>query len=216
MKRSELIQMLASEVAGIRRAHPVRVAIDGVDASGKTTLADELGDAIEKLGRPVIRSSVDGFHNPQSVRYSLGRHSPEGYFLHSFNYSAFIELLLTPLGPDGSRQFRRSAFDYRTDRHTQAELENAPADAILVCDGIFLLRHELREHWDLSIFLDVSFEGACSRMAQRNGSSPDINDPSNRRYIEGQKLYLQTCSPRANATIVINNENLYAPELLLP
>jgi uridine kinase len=206
--------MLASKVAGIRRAHPVRVAIDGVDAAGKTTLADELGNAIEKLGRPVIRSSVDGFHNPQNVRYSLGRHSPEGYFLHSFNYSDFTELLLAPLGPEGSRRYRRSAFDYRTDSPTQAELENAPADAILVCDGIFLLRHELRDHWDLAIFLDVSFEVACSRMAQRNGSSADINDPSNRRYIEGQKRYLRTCSPQANATIVINNENLSAPGLV--
>ena len=216
MKRSELIQMLASKVAGVRRAHPVRVAIDGVDAAGKTTLADELADAIGRLGRPVIRASVDGFHNPQDVRYRLGRHSPDGYFLHSFNYSAFTELLLTPLGPDGSRRYRRSAFDYLTDSPTQAKLESAPADAILVCDGIFLLRDELREHWDLAIFLDVSFEVACSRMAQRNGSSPDINDPSNRRYIEGQKLYLQTCSPKAHATIVINNENLSAPGLLLP
>jgi hypothetical protein len=40
----------------------VRVAIDGVDGVGKTTLADELVAPLQLLGRDVIRASIDGFH----------------------------------------------------------------------------------------------------------------------------------------------------------
>ena len=80
MKRSTLIEMLAERIAGVRCPHPVRVAIDGVDGVGKTTLADELAVALSSCERPVIRATVDGFHNPRNVRYRLGRNSAEGFF----------------------------------------------------------------------------------------------------------------------------------------
>jgi len=40
MSRSELLDGLAAAVAPLRLPHPTRVAIDGVDAAGKTTLRD--------------------------------------------------------------------------------------------------------------------------------------------------------------------------------
>lgn len=55
MKRHELLRDLASKIAAINLPHSVRVAIDGVDAAGKTTLANELAPAIKSLGRPVVR-----------------------------------------------------------------------------------------------------------------------------------------------------------------
>src|SRR5262249_19722962 len=111
MKRSTLIKMLAARVVGVICPHPVRIAIDGVDGVGKTTLADELVDAVSAYNRSVIRASIDGFHNPRSDRYRLGRNSPEGYFRDSFNHSALISLLLAPLGPGGTRRYRRAVFD---------------------------------------------------------------------------------------------------------
>jgi len=47
----------------------VRTAIDGPDAAGKTTLADELAVALRERGRDVIRASIDGFHRPRRERY---------------------------------------------------------------------------------------------------------------------------------------------------
>jgi len=38
--RQHVIADIAVPVAAVHRRHPVRVAIDGVDAAGKTTLAD--------------------------------------------------------------------------------------------------------------------------------------------------------------------------------
>jgi uridine kinase len=34
-------------------------------------------------------------------------------------------------------------------------LQDAPADAVLVLDGLFLHRSQLRAWWDLSVLLDV-------------------------------------------------------------
>ena len=50
-------------------------------------LADELAHRVTALGRPVIRASVDGFHNPRDHRYRRGRDSPEGYFHDSCDHA---------------------------------------------------------------------------------------------------------------------------------
>jgi uridine kinase len=105
MKRPELINELASRIAAVCRDHPVRVAIDGVDASGKTTLADELVTPLQHIGRSVIRASLDGFHNPAPLRGRRGAASAEGYYHDSFNYTnVCYERLLSPreAGPRGS------------------------------------------------------------------------------------------------------------------
>ena len=214
MKRAALIEMLAERTLSVSCPHPVRVAIDGVDGAGKTRLADELADNLKTCGRQVIRASVDGFHNPRSVRYLRGRHSAEGYFLDSFNYSALTTALLTPLGPNGTRRYRRAVFDYRTDSEVTTPFEMAGEHAILIFDGIFLHRAELLSFWDLSVFLDAPFKVTIPRVAVREGTSSDLSAPENRRYVEGQQLYLQTCEPMIAATIVINNENLSSPEVV--
>ena len=214
MKRSIAIEELAGRITAVSRLHPVRVAIDGVDGVGKTTLANELVEPIVKRGRVVIRASVDGFHNPRHIRYKLGRSSPEGYFRDSFNYDALTATLLAPLGPGGSRLYCPAVFNYRTDSEIPTRFETATPDAILLFDGVFLLRPELLEYWDLKIFVDAPFNITVPRMSQRNGKSPDVDAAENRRYVDGQKLYLELCDPKGAATIVVNNEDLTSPELL--
>ena len=83
MMKEEVLQKVAERITSIQLDHPTRVGIDGVDASGKTHLADELGVYLTKKGYDVIRVFVDGFHNPKEVRYQKGRSSPEGYYYNT-------------------------------------------------------------------------------------------------------------------------------------
>lgn len=209
MDRSELLRDLVTRILAVERDHPVRVGIDGVDAAGKTTLGDELAPLVEVTARQVIRSSIDRFHNPSAVRYLRGRESPEGYYLDSFNHDALSQFLLRPLGPGGDRQFRRAAFEYRSDSPAEAPLETADPDAILIFDGIFLHRPELRSHWDFSVFLDVDFSLTVPRAIQRDGATPEdeVRRIYGIRYIPGQRLYLGTEQPQARASLVIDNSN---------
>ena len=77
--RSKFLCELTNRILALPEGRIQRVAIDGVDGAGKTTLANELAPRLELEGRPVIRASVDGFHNPRIVRYRLGKTSPEGF-----------------------------------------------------------------------------------------------------------------------------------------
>ncbi|WP_246783214.1 hypothetical protein, partial [Bradyrhizobium sp. CIR18] len=213
-KRNRLLSDLADRFVVTSPDQTARVAIDGIDGAGKTTFADELGSLIATKGRPVIRASVDGFHNPKAVRYRRGRHSPEGVFEDSYNYSALKQYLMDPLSPGGSRRYRRAIFDHVTDDIVPANDLEAPPSSILLIDGMFLHRPELLTCWDASIFLRTDFTVSVARCASRDGLSPDPAAPSNRRYVEGQRLYLRSCQPEAKATIVIDYNDLATPSIV--
>ena len=213
-KRKHLLANLAQRLAVVSPDRTICVAIDGVDGAGKTTFADQLASSVSVLGRPVIRASVDGFHDPRVVRYQRGKHSPEGFFEDSYNYAALRNYLVDPLSPGGSQRYRLAVFDHvRDDAVPVVEVEALPS-SILLIDGIFLHRPELLKYWDVSIFLRTDFAVSVARCASRDGSSPDPAAPSNRRYVEGQRLYLQSCQPEANATIVIDYNDLSTPKLV--
>ncbi|NOG66284.1 MAG: hypothetical protein HND46_22960 [Chloroflexi bacterium] len=84
MHRAELITQIAAHITRLKRPPPAKIAIDGIDASGKTTLADELAVFLQQAGHPIIRASIDGFHNPREVRHQKGPLSSEGYFYDSY------------------------------------------------------------------------------------------------------------------------------------
>src|SRR5206468_5878253 len=102
--------------------------------------------------------SVDGFHHPRELRYRRGRSSPEGFYLDSYDYPALRKHLLDPLGPDGSHVYRSAVFDHVTNSPVPVRTDAAPEGSVLILDGLFLHRQELRDTWDFSIFLDAPFE----------------------------------------------------------
>jgi uridine kinase len=208
-QRDRVIADIAATVTALHPRRVIRVAIDGVDGAGKTVFADELADAIT---RPVIRAGVDGFHHPRRIRHRAGRTSPEGFFHDSHDYALLRRVLLDPLAPGGDGRHRTAAFDHRTDTPIDTPWQHAPADAVLVFDGIFLHRPELRDLWDHSVFLHVDFAVSVPRMAHRDGTSP--GPAAHHRHIEGQRLYLSLCRPAEHASVVVDNNDLTAPRII--
>src|SRR5262249_9234617 len=151
---------------------------------GKTTLADELAEVLMQHGRAVIRASIDGFHRPRAERHRQGEDSPEGYYAHSFDYDALRSALLEPLGPHGSRIYRRAIFDYRTDAPSMTEEKLAPVDAILLFDGVFLLRPEMHDQWDYRVFVDVPFAITTERAILRDNVLFGSAEATRARYQE--------------------------------
>jgi uridine kinase len=219
-ERERCLVILARRVLEIRRPHPVRVAVDGPDAAGKTTLADELAPLLMRSGRPVIRASIDGFHRPRAERLARGPESPVGYFLDSFDYPALTTNLLAPLGPGGNRAYRRRMFDFRRDEAAPADEERTDASAILLFDGIFLLRRELDGRWDFSIFVAVPFAETQRRAAERDvelfGSFEETRHRYEVRYVPGQQLYYSRERPQSKADVVFDNTDPERPRLIWP
>jgi uridine kinase len=199
------LEELARDIVALRR--PALIAVDGVDGSGKTTFAGRLAPAIQAAGRPAVVVHEDDFLAPRAVRYRRGRESPEGYFRDSYDLEALVAHVLDPLRPGGDRRVRRRVFDHCTDAAVDAPLEEVPDDAVVIVEGMFLHRDELVDRWDWSVFLDVPFGETARRMAERDGSHPDPEHPTMRRYVEGQRIYLAACRPRERATVVLDDKD---------
>jgi uridine kinase len=217
--RSKVIDQIARYVAAVERPHPVRVGIDGISAAGKTTLADELVGSIERLGRTVIWAQIDDFHRPMAERYQLGRLSPEGYYLYSFDYPAIRERLLLPLGPGGNRRYCSAVFDQPKDLPIDVPEREAPVDAILLADGVFLFRPELNDLWDVRIFVDADVQVATHRAIQRDlvwgGTVGSREEVYRERYNPGEQRYLTTVDPRHRADLIVENTDPTRPRLVV-
>jgi uridine kinase len=187
---------------------PVLVAVDGVDGSGKTTFATDLALAFEHSGRSVVVVHLDDFHQSRELRHRQGWDSPIGYVEDTTDLAAFRRCVLDPLDPfeaAGPRAITPKAFDHRTDLAVTTPPVAVPADGVVIIEGLFLHRDELVDRWDVSVFLDVPLALSVGRMALRDGSHPDPDHPSVRRYVEGQRLYQARCAPHTRATFVVDN-----------
>lgn len=218
MIRAELLHLLAKMILQVKTDHPVRVAIDGVDASGKTTLADELAEVMQGANRQIIRASVDNFHNPEHIRRKRGGLSPEGFYHDSYNYDALEQVLLKTLGPNGSRHYHTAVFDLHQDQPVELTPCTAAPDAILLFDGIFLLRPRLMPYWDLTLYLEADYVHTMTRGVQRDadlyGSVDQAMQRYQQRYVPGQKIYHKQAKPLDNVDILIDNNNLETPKFL--
>jgi uridine kinase len=215
--RDALLERLAGLITQRRPAQTLRVAVDGPDAAGKTTLAGELAGRLAGK-RDVIRASIDGFHRPRAERYRRGDLSPEGAYHDTFDYDAVRAVLLDPLGPGGSRRYRTAVFDHRSDAPAGPPPRLAPAAAVLLFDGVFLLRPQLRDGWDIAIFVDADpdevLRRALVRDTQLMGAPDRIRERYRRRYLPAQRLYRADASPEASADVVIDNTDPVRPRVV--
>ncbi|MEV0274008.1 uridylate kinase [Hamadaea sp. NPDC050747] len=212
--RDEMLGHLAQAVGSVDVAHPTRVAVDGPPAAGKTTLADELAVLLRSRGHRVIRATIDDFVFPRAQRYPRAEFSAESCYFDAHDYDALKRVLLDPLGPGGDRRFQPAIYDRTTDTALSAPVATASADAVLVFDGVFLLRPDLIDRWDVRVFVSTSPEKTVDRAVIRErsvSSRAEVERRWRERYLPAQQLYFATARPTEYADIVVHNDEPERP-----
>lgn len=214
----EILTETVTLIESIQRPHPIRVRIDGPSASGKTTFADQLAKLIRTGGKPVIRASIDGFHNPPHIRNQKGEQCPKGYVEDSFDKKSVIRHLLEPLGPNGNLLYLESQYDFVANQKTRPARNQAKQNAILVFEGVMLFCDELRPYFDIRIYIDSSSETVIKRALKRDserlgGETATLRKYKN-RYIPGQSEYIKRHNPLDKAHMVIDNNDYSSPRII--
>ena len=214
MTREGLLAQLAEVILARAPGQPVRVGIDGSDAAGKTTLADELGRVL-RLQRPVIRAGIDGYRRPQADRPRPGETFPGGYFDDWFDNDAIVDGLLVPLGPGGDRCYTTITYDESADLRVVSPVQVAAADAVLLFDGVFVLQRALVANWELGIYLhareDEILRRGVARDSGRFGDEEAILRNLTTNFLPGYRRYQEQHDPAIAAHVVVDNTDPLHP-----
>jgi len=208
-------QRAVSQVAGrVATSSPgrLRVVVDGLPGSGKTTFGNELAAALRQLGRPTLRASLDDFKYPwrHALDHGDDRVTGHGYYRNAYDFASARDLLLRPSGPDGSGTVVLCAFDPVTGFDHRDVRVHAPVDAILVVDTVFAFRQEYDEFWDVRIWLEVdplvAFERGVARDQAIEGSE-DAALLHRERYGVAESIYLSEVDAPRRADLVLENSD---------
>jgi uridine kinase len=85
---------------------------------------------------------------------------------------------------------------------------------VLVFDGVFLMRPELIDRWELRVFVSTALEKTVQRAVVRErrvSSRADVERRWRERYIPSQQLYFATARPADHADIIVHNDEPQQP-----
>ena len=167
---------------------PLRVAIDGGSASGKTTLANRLG---QELGCPVVH--MDDFFLPPTLRSEDRLNQPGG----NVHYERFASEVLP--GLKTGTGFSYGVFDCSTMAVTHRRTV-APSEIVIV-EGAYSLHPALAEAYDLKIFLQVPPALQSARILHRNGAEKQAVFLA--KWIPLEHRYFTACKVKDRADLVL-------------
>ena len=198
--------------------HRLRVAIDGLTASGKTSLGHELAQGLARRGRPVLRASLDDFKRPWSERHLYDRVSGEGYYRNAFDYDTARKLLLDPSDPTADGIVSLCSIDPITQIDHSAATTRMPSNGVLVVDGVFAFRPEINAYWDLRVWVEIDSELSVCRGIERDTAMAGGADEAERlhraRYLVSERLYASEVDPRSFVDVIIDNTDFDHPRLI--
>ncbi len=149
-------QILKEVIAGLLEGGRVTVALDGMCASGKSTLADEIQDC---FGGTVIRA--DSFFLPEDMRTQARMSTPGGNFHRERFYTEVVQNLKTVT------PFSYGVFDCKRGEITHsAAVDEA---RLIIIEGSYCMHPDLCADYDLKIFCLTDERTQLSRIEKRNG-----------------------------------------------
>ena len=182
----------------------ILVAIAGAPASGKSTLAAEMTEAVQQAGRNARLIPMDGFHLDNAVLEALGLLSRKGA-PETFDVDGFIVLMNRV---KAGEEVVYPTFDRVRDLSIAgAAVIDANCDLVVV-EGNYLLFDEppwryLADLWDFSIWCDtaepVLLERCVQRWLDHNHTLDEArvraerNDMANARRVIDMRLPADVC-----------------------
>lgn len=193
--------------ASIPAQHSALMAITGIDGCGKGYVTAQLLEQLTAEGVRAAIIHVDGWLNLPKVRFDSSNPA-EHFYLHAFRFDEMFGQLVLPLR---ERRTLRLEADYTEETATEYRkhtYEFEELDVILL-EGAYLLKRPFQACYDLSIWIECSFEAALKRAIARSqeGLAPEATAEAYRNiYFPAQEIHFRRDDPRRAATFIVDNE----------
>lgn len=163
------LSAILDRIAGLQpRRYRILVALAGAPASGKSTLAEALVQALNRSGQSAALVPMDGYHLDNRILESRGLLSRKGA-PETFDANGFIHLIGRL---SREPEIAIPLFDRERDIAIAGRALVEPHQRIAIIEGNYLLFDEkpwacLSEHWDLSIRVETPMEELERRLVKR-------------------------------------------------
>lgn len=217
--RSQLLSLLCWHIQqAMEKGRATLVGLDGVDLSGKTTLARELESALTGIGHSVCVIHEDDFVNPRSVRTRQGQWLAQGFYDDFFDFQSLIAKLLRPLRRGEQVECTILKLDFVRDSWDTSIIYSIQPSQIVIVEGLFLVRPEFSGCFDIIVRLSVPASVVLQRAIVRDvpifGDADYVIKGYELQSIPAQELYEQQCKPDEHADVVIDNTDVSNPTVL--
>lgn len=171
------------------------VAIDGRCCSGKSTLANELGN---QFTASIIH--MDDFYLPVHLQTLEKQAIPAGHM----DLVRFHEEILRPLAT-GSHELQYRPFSCRTQSYLDPI--TVPITPLMIIEGAYCLHPSLADYFTYKIMLSHSKERQLERLKLRN-SELQVQTFIN-RWIPMEEYYFATYSIEKKCDLFIKTDHLF-------
>lgn len=209
--RMSSVPAVVDKILEVRQQVPaqrsVLVAVSGIDGSGKGYITAKIVEALHARGVRVAGINTDGWLHLPHIRFNTANPA-EHFYLNAIRFDDMFAQLVLPLR--GRRSLRidvdfaeELASEYR--RHTY-EFEDVE---VIVLEGIYLLKRAFQAYYDLSFWIECSFETALERAIARGqeGLPPEETVNAYRTiYFPAQEIHFVRDDPRGAATAIVHND----------
>ena len=209
MSQDEFSAYIAQKIqtCSLQSRAPQLVALSGPDCAGKSTLAVDVCKQLDRLDLTmrVKLLSMDAFLIPRHLRTPKTPEFKE-YFECAFDYPTLVEMLKTvryPMPPVDPNSVARDTLD------------------IVLVEGVFLLRKELYQWWDLTVWLEVDTSVIMNRAVKRDkeyfGDERTVRRVYENRCLPAQDYHIRRDLPKQNADIsAIFEDGFWTVQTSLP
>jgi uridine kinase len=204
---ASVIETIVARRQEVPSRRSVLVGVTGIDGSGKGYVAKQLVMQLREKGCRVAALGVDGWLNLPPKRFDLARPA-EHFYEHALRFDELFGRLILPL--QANRSCRVTADHAEETANAYRRVTYAFQDIdVIVLEGIYLLKRAFRHYFDLSFWVDCTFETALERAAKRSqeGLSPtETIRVYQTIYFPAQRIHFTRDNPRATASAIIPND----------
>ena len=205
------LQTLVKEILDARTLIPsdrsLLTAVTGIDGCGKGYISARIVDGLQSKGVHAVAINVDGWLNLPDKRFDV-QNPAEHFYLHAIRFEEMFAQLIFPLRDNRSLRIEVDYTEETATEYLQHVYEFEDVD-VIVLEGIYLLKRAYQAHYDLSIWIECSFDTALERAisrAQERLTSEETIRAFRTIYFPAQEIHFQRDDPKAAATLIINND----------
>ncbi|HST48341.1 uridine kinase family protein [Jatrophihabitans sp.] len=186
----DVLTAVLSRLPGPSAGRVSLVCIEGLGGSGKTSLARQL--AARSADITLVHG--DDFYGPEERDWRSW--TPQQGYERYFDHQRVERELLRPLRAGQVARFQRYDWESNTlDGWVSVE----PRGVVLV-EGVYLLRRELRGYWDFSVYVDTPRELRQARLYARGENDAGWIA----RWAAAEDYYEQAEQPAQAADLVVS------------